>query len=169
MSAWLWLVAFAAAGLWWAVNREGGGKSSGFASGAGHGKSGGKSGGKGGGGTFKRLLNFALWCIAIVALFHAPMFDTYIAEIMAFIITKAMGLIGIGVPAGAIAEIALWILLIAAGIDLKGARVDLVARAFIVAAPALALVSTGPLGDGVETALAQLNGGSVQVVQDLAH
>lgn len=169
MSAWLWLVAGGAAGLWWAVNREKGGasgKGGGHGGGAGHG-----SGGKGGGGkeTAKRLLNFALWLVAVVALIHAPLpFDTYLAQIGANVTQKVYGFFGISVPASAVAEITLWILTIAALIDLKGRRVDYVARTFVVVAPMLAIISTGPLGDGVETALGNLNGGSVQVVQDLA-
>lgn len=159
---WLWIVAAAAAGVWWAVNREKGGGGKGF------GRHGGGGGGKGGGGTAKRLFNFALFLIAITALMQAPLFKTTLAGVGASVVDWVLAKVGLGAPSGAIGEIALWVLLIAAAIDLKGRKVDMIARTFVVAAPILALVSSGSLGDAIGSLLGSLNDGSVQVVQDMA-
>lgn len=159
---WLWIVAAAAAGLWWAVNREKGG-----GGGKGFGRHGGGGGG-GGGGKAKRWFNFALFLVALTALMQAPLFGTTLASVGASIVGWVLAKVGLGAQSGALGEIALWILLVAAAIDLKGRKVDVIARTFVVAAPILAIVSSGSLGDAIGSLLSSLNDGSVQVVQDMA-
>ena len=162
---WLWAVAACAALIWWAVNRESGGKGGGLG-----GRAGGGGGGKNAGGLAKRLFNFALFLVALTALLQAPIpwFGTTIAQIGADLAGWLFGLLGLGEVTGAMAEIGLWALLIATVIDLKGKKVDKIARTAVVLAPMLAILSAGPVGTGMETALDNLNSGSVQVVQDIA-
>lgn len=162
---WLWVVAACAALIWWAVNREsGGGKGGGF------GRHGGGGGGKSGGGLAKRLFNFALFLVALTAALQAPLpfFGTTIAQIGANLVGWLFGLFGMNPVVGALAEIGLWALLIATAFDLKGKKVDKIARTAVVLAPMLAILSSGPVGTGMENALDSLNSGSVQLVQDLA-
>lgn len=164
---WLWVVAACAALIWWAVNRESGGKGGGLGR---HGGGGGGGGGKSGGGLAKRLFNFVLFLVALTAALQAPLpfFGTTIAQIGADLVGWAFGLFGMSAVVGALAEIGLWALLIAAAFDLKGKKVDKVARMAVVVAPVLAILSAGPVGNGVESALDSLNSGSVQLVQDMA-
>lgn len=169
-SGWLWLVAILSYGLWWAVNSKRGGKTAGKRGTSGKNGSGGNGDKESGGELAKRLGNFALWTITIISVLHGPILwtTTYLAQIGANIAAWIVGLLQMEVPVGAIAEVILWILVVAAGMDLKGKKVDYVARTFIVAAPVLAILSTGPVGNAVENGLNHMNSGTVQVVQNLA-
>lgn len=162
MSYWLWLVAGCALGLWWAINRESSGRR-----GGGHGHGG--HGGGDGGGKFKRWINFAIFFIGVIAALHMPIpwTDSYPAALCASLIAEVASWFGIAVPVGAIAEVVVIILLIALIVDLWGRKVDKVARTAIIVAPILCVLSTGPVGGGLENAFHRINGGTTAVVQDI--
>lgn len=170
-SGWLWLVALFCAALWWAVNREAGatktaifrGREATVALGTG-----GKE--EGTGEIIKRLFNFLLWTIAVLAFLYAPVPLTSwsLAAGLADVFTLIYGVFDTTIPIGVPAELALYVLVIAMLIDLKGKRVDVVARISICLAPSVAALATGPFGPKVAGVLASITGASVDLVQHLA-
>lgn len=146
MSSWLWVVAIASGGVWFALKREN--KLNKI--------------------TIVRWINFVLFTLAMLSLLFAPWGSLgNIAEFLAWVVGSFLSLFGEVATGLAIAFFV--VALVMTGIDLLGRKKDKVARFGVVIIPVLALVIGGPLGSAIENGVGSVGTGSASLVHSLSN
>lgn len=163
---WLWLGVIVFGGVWFTLNREMGGR-------GGKGGRGKGGGGEGAKGKILRWVNFALFVLAALSLWLAPMGSWgNIAAIIARAFRAVLGWVGThwmgGLAASNLAFALSIPLIVAIGLDLWGRKPDKIARFGLLVLVPMCLVAGGALGGLVIGLTTSLTGTGADVLQQLA-